>query len=176
MVDQMVDGMTIMANGINSGLSVPQAMDRVVANMQNPISQEFGLVLANIRIGQSLEEALNTLGNRVPAPEIQMFVTSVNILNETGKGLAPTFQTIMETIRERQKVEKKIEALTAQAKMQGLIVSIVPFVIVGVLLVVDPAFVMPLFNSTLGLIFVMIALGLIVLAGTMIRKIAKINV
>ena len=84
----MVDGMTIMANGISSGLSVPQSMERVVDNLGTPISQEFGLVLSQIRLGKSVEEALLDLGERIPRPDVQMFVTAVNILKETGGNLA----------------------------------------------------------------------------------------
>lgn len=69
-VDQMVDGLTIMANGIKSGLSVTQSMERVVDNLGNPISQEFALVLSQIRLGRSVEEALIEMGERIPRPDV----------------------------------------------------------------------------------------------------------
>ena len=86
-VDQMIDGLTIMANGIKSGLSVVQSMERVVDNLPNPIAQEFALVLSQIRLGRSVEEALIDLGERIPRPDVQMFVTAINILKETGGNL-----------------------------------------------------------------------------------------
>lgn len=175
-VDQMVDGMTIMANGVKAGLSVQQSMERVVENMPNPMSQEFALVLSQMRIGRSLEEALNELGTRIPRPDVQMFVTSVNILQETGGNLAETFQTIVYTVRERQKIEKKIEALTAQGMMQGIIITLVPFFLLVVFLILDPTFVMPLFTTVLGVIALVVMLILQVIGGVMIRKIVKINV
>ncbi len=175
-VDQMLDAMTIMANGVKSGLSVSQCLERVSDNLQNPISQEFGLVLSQIRLGRSLEEALVELNERVPRPDVQMFVTSVNILKETGGNLAETFVTITSTIRERQKVQKKIESLTAQGLMQGLIISLVPFALLILFLLIDPAFVMPLFTKPLGWFFLFIMLGLQAVGGFMIRKIVKIDV
>ncbi|MCM2282094.1 MAG: type II secretion system F family protein [Bdellovibrionaceae bacterium] len=175
-VDQMVDGMTIMANGVKAGLSVQQSMERVVENMSNPMSQEFALVLSQMRLGRSLEEALNELGTRIPRPDVQMFVTSVNILQETGGNLAETFQTIVYTVRERQKIEKKIEALTAQGMMQGIIITLVPFFLLLVFFILDPAYVMPLFTTVLGVIALIIMLTLQVIGGVMIRKIVKINV
>ena len=129
LTDQMVDGMTIMANGIKAGQSLTQSMERVTENMSGPLSQEFGLVLNKIRLGMSVEEALNEFGERIPRQDVQMFVTSVNILKETGGNLAETFQTIVTTVRERQKVEKKIEALTAQGTMQAVIITLVPFLL-----------------------------------------------
>ncbi len=175
-VNQMVDGMTIMANGIKAGLSMTQSMERVVDNLPNPIRQEFGLVLSEMQIGRSLEESLNDLGMRIPRPDVQMFVTSVNILQETGGNLGETFQTIVYTVRERQKVEKKIEALTAQGVTQGVIITLVPFALLAIFMVIDPAYVRPLFTTTLGIIILMGILALQVIGGLMIRKIVKINV
>ncbi|MEL4382797.1 type II secretion system F family protein, partial [Shewanella algae] len=89
-------------------------MERVVENMKGPLPDEFGLVLNKIRFGMATEQSLVEFAERVPRPDVQMFVTAVNILKETGGNLAETFTTIVTTVRERQKVEKKIEALTAQ--------------------------------------------------------------
>lgn len=175
-VDQMVDGMTIMANGIKSGLSVTQAMERVAENLRNPIAQEFNLVLSKIRLGRTVEEALNDLADRIPRPDVQMFVLSVNILKETGGNMAETFETIHETIRERQKVQKKIEALTSQGIAQGVIVTMVPFVLIGVFLVIDPNYIKPLFTTTLGIILLLVMISLQIIGGFTIRRIVKIEV
>ena len=94
-VNQMVDGLTLLSNGVRSGLTVPQSMERVVENLPAPINQEFGLVLSQMRLGLSLEEALNNLGERVPMPDVQMFVTTVNILKETGGDMSETFSIIV---------------------------------------------------------------------------------
>lgn len=175
-VDQMVDGLTIMANGIKSGSNAQQAMQRVVEIMGNPISQEFQIVLNQVQFGQSFEEALNDLGERIPRPDVQMFVTSINILKETGGNLAETFQTIVTVIRERQKVEKKIQAMTAQGLMQGLIVAMVPFVLAGVFYIVDPNFIKPMFTTTLGLALCFVILTLQIIGGIVIRKVVTIKV
>lgn len=175
-VEQMVDGMTILSNGVRAGLSVTQSMDRVVKNLPNPISQEFRLVLSQNQLGQSIEDALTELGERIPRPDVQMFVTSVNILKETGGNMAETFQTITFTIRERQKVEKKIQALTAQGIMQGIIISCIPFLLLAIFWAVDPNYVKPLFSTTLGLIALLIVIGLQIMGGLLIRKIVTIKV
>jgi tight adherence protein B len=151
-------------------------MERVVENMKNPMSQEFALVLSQMRIGRSMQDALNDLGTRIPRPDVQMFVTAVNILQETGGNLAETFQTIVYTVRERQKVQKKIEALTAQGITQGVIITLVPFFLLGVFSLVDPKYVEPLFSTTLGLLALVAVLVLQVLGGLMIRKIVRIDV
>jgi tight adherence protein B len=175
-VEQMVDGMTITANGVKSGLSITQSMERVTANMTGPLAQEFTLILNQIRLGRSVEEALNEFGERIPRQDVQMFVTGVNILKETGGNLAETFTTIVMTIRERQKIEKKIEAMTAQGTMQAIIVTLVPFLLLVMFLVVDPPFVMPLFTKPLGWFALMMMLGLQVIGGLMMKKIVTIKV
>ena len=175
-VDQMVDGLTIMANGIKSGSNPQQAMQRVVEIMGQPISAEFGQVITQTQFGQSFEEALNDLGVRIPKPDVQMFVVAINILKETGGNLSETFTTIVTTIRERQKLEKKIAAMTAQGIMQGIIVTSIPFILLGVFYALDPGHIEPMFNTTIGLLMLMGMLVLQIIGGVMIKKIVTIKV
>lgn len=175
-VDQMVDGVTIMANGIKAGSNPQESMKRVVEIMGNPMRQEFSQVLYQMQVGDSFESALSDLGNRIPRPDVQMFVTAINILKETGGNLAETFQTIVMVIRERQKVEKKIEAMTAQGLMQGFIVTLIPFILMGVFLLVDPAFIKPMFSTTLGLVLLFAMLALQIIGGIVIKKLVTIKV
>lgn len=175
-VDQMVDGLTIMANGIKAGSNPQESMKRVVEIMNAPISTEFNQVLYQMQVGDSFESALNDLGNRIPRPDVQMFVTSINILKETGGNLAETFQTIVLTVRERQKIEKKIQAMTAQGLMQGVIVTAIPFVLGLVFFLMDPEFITPMFNTTLGLVLLFVMLGLQIIGGIVIKKVVTIKV
>ncbi|MEK6772662.1 MAG: type II secretion system F family protein [Bdellovibrionota bacterium] len=174
--DQMVDALTIMANGIKSGSNATQSMERVIEIMGNPISQEFKLVITQHQFGQSFEEALLDLGQRIPKPDVQMFVTAINILKSTGGNLSETFETIVMVIRERQKIEKKIDAMTAQGVTQGMIVSMIPFVLMGVFFLVDPAFIAPMFNTTLGLILLFVMTLMVVIGGVVIKKVVTIKV
>lgn len=174
--NQMVDALTIMANGIKSGSNATQSMERVVEIMGNPISQEFKMVITQHQFGQSFEEALLDLGQRIPRPDVQMFVTSINILKSTGGNIAETFETIVSVVRERQKVEKKIEALTAQGVTQGMIVSMIPFVLMGIFFIIDPAFIAPMFNTTLGLFLLFVMTAMVVIGGIVIRKVVTIKV
>lgn len=175
-VEQMVDGMTIMANGIKSGLSVPQSMERVVDNLSGPIAQEFNLILGKQKLGMSVEEALNEFGERIPMQDVHMFVSSVNILMEVGGNLAETFETITYTIRERQKIHRKIEALTQSAITQGVIITLVPFFLIIAFLMFDPDFIKPLFTSPLGWFCLVLMIGLQATGGYLMKKIVTIEV
>lgn len=175
-VSQMVDGLTIMANGIKSGSNPMQSMQRVMEIMPNPMASEFGKVVAQVQIGQSFEQALIELGERIPRPDVQMFVSAINILKETGGNMSETFQTISTVIRERQKLEQKIKAMTAQGIMQGIIVSMMPFALMIMFFFVDPNFISPLFTTTLGWVLIFIMLGLQITGGIIIRKVVTIKV
>ena len=175
-VDQMVDGMTIMANGTKSGNPPSVAMGRVIDNINGPLSQEFRLVKNKERLGMSFEEALVEMSERIPMPDVQMFVMSVNILKETGGKIDQTFETINKVIRERQKLEKKISAMTAQGIMQGIVISIIPFVLMVFFWFADPDHIKPMFNTTMGLILLVCILGLQLIGGVMIKKIVTIKV
>ena len=175
-VEQMFEGMVLMANGIKVGLSVTQAMERVCDGMKGPLGSEFNLVLNKIKLGMSLEEALNEMAERVPFPDIIMFVTSVNILKETGGNLAEVFATTAETIRSRQKVQSKIKALTAQGMMQARIISAVPVVLIGILYFVNRSYVVLLFTTVLGWVCLIIIAVLVIIGGRMMKKVATINV
>ncbi|MCX7977438.1 MAG: type II secretion system F family protein [Bdellovibrionaceae bacterium] len=175
-VDQMVDGLTIMANGIKSGTNVMQAMQKVTEIMRGPIRAEFSQVISQHQFGQSLEDALTDLAERIPRPDVQMFVIAINILKETGGNLGETFETIVRVVRERQKIEKKIQAMTAQGIAQGVIMSLIPFIIGVIMYALDPGLVAPFYNSTFGLILLFIVIALVTIAGLMIKKIVTIKV
>jgi tight adherence protein B len=173
---QMIDGLSLMSNGMKSGLSVVQSMGLVVQELPDPIRQEFNLVLSENKLGVSIEEAFNNLAKRIQSDDVEMFVTSVNILKETGGNLAETFDTITTTIRERIKLEQKIDAMTAMGRMQGMILLAVPAVLGGFIYTSDPDFMRPLFTTTFGWIILMVVIGLEVLAYVTISRIVKIDV
>jgi tight adherence protein B len=175
-VMQMVDALSLMSNGLKSGLSVVQSLSLVAQEMPDPIKQEFNLVLSENKLGVSLEDAFTNLANRVKADDVEMFVTSINILKETGGNLAETFDTIVGTIRERIKVENKISALTAQGFYQGVFVMAIPPLLGIVFYQTDPEFMMPLFTTTKGYLIIAVIILLEVVGFFVIMKVIKIDV
>ncbi|OFZ53640.1 MAG: hypothetical protein A2428_16655 [Bdellovibrionales bacterium RIFOXYC1_FULL_54_43] len=173
---QMVDALSLMSNGLKSGLSVVQSLGLVTQEMPNPIAQEFNLILSENKLGVSLEEAFLNLSKRIKSDDVEMFVTSVNILKETGGNLAETFDTIVLTIRERIKVENKIAAMTAQGMSQGYIVIMIPPALGAVFYQTDPEFMKPLFTTPLGWLIVFAIAALEIVGFFVMRKIVKIEV
>ncbi len=173
---QMVDGLGLMSNGMKSGLSVVQSMGLITQEMPNPIRQEFNLVLNENKLGIPLEEAFNNLAKRMESDDVEMFVTSVNILKETGGNLAETLDTIVATIRERVKVEKKIAAMTSQGFYQGMFVMAIPPLLGIFFYQSDPEFMRPLFTTTVGWLIIMTIILLELLGFFVIMKVIKIDV
>lgn len=173
---QMVDALQLLANGIRAGLSVPQSLGMIVEEMPAPISQEFNIVLQQNRIGVPLEECFENLSKRVPTEDNDMFVSSINILRETGGNLAETFDTIVEVIRERIRLQQKIDTFTASGMIQGMIIGAMPYALGLVYYLQDPASMTPLFTTIIGFIMLFFAI-LLDLAGIyVIMKIVKIKI
>lgn len=173
---QMVDGLQLLSNGIRAGLSVPQAIGMIVEEMPAPISQEFNILLQQNRIGVPLEECFDNLAKRVPSEDNDMFVSSVNILRETGGNLAETFDTIIEVIRERVRLQQKADTAIAAGMMQALTIGSMPFFLGVVFFIQDPNSMMPLFTTPLGIVLLIIALALDFTGIFVILKIVKIKI
>ncbi len=174
--NQLLEGLIIMTSSLKAGLNVTQAMERVVDNLKGPLSREFNLILSKVKLGMNLNDALNEFMDRVDVPDVVIFVTSVNILRDTGGNLAETFSVLAETIRSRQKVQSKIKALTAQGMMQAKIISVIPFVILGIMYFVQPEYTNILFSTVLGWVSIIFMLILVIIGRYMMTKMATIDV
>ena len=174
--DQMLDALAFMSNGLKSGLSLLQSMDMVREELPNPISEEFGLTLNEQRLGVPLEDALLGLEKRIGTEDVQIVVTSVNILRQSGGNLAETFDTGAHTIRERKKVQGKVKSLTAQGVAQGVIIVCMPFVLAFALWCIDPVLISRLWTTALGWALIFFMLTLQTVGGLMIKRIVKVEV
>ncbi len=175
-VYDMVEGLTMMTNGVRVGLSITQAMERVMKNLPGPLGQEFQLVLNKTQLGMSIEEALSEMEKRIDRPDLTMLVTAINILKETGGNLAETLDVIVATLRDRQKVENKIKALTAQGSMQALIISVIPAVILGMMFFMNKQSAILMLTTPLGWVSLLVIVFLIFIGGFMMKKIVTIKV
>lgn len=173
---QLVDALIMASNALRVGLSLPQALDIVVKEMPEPVSQEFALTLKEHRMGKSLDDALSSMADRIPSLDLIMVVNAVLILRETGGNLSETFETIVYTFTEREKVKDKISTLTAQGRVQGIILMAMPFVLGYLLNLVNPDYMQPLFTTGLGWILLTFMLLMLLAGGLLIRKIVTIDV
>ncbi len=174
--DQLVDGLTIISNGLKAGFSLLQALDILVKEMKPPISQEFGLLLREHKMGESLETALENLTKRVKSEDLDLVVTTVLTTRQIGGNVAEIFDRISDTIRQRNQLYGKINALTAQGKLQGIIVGLLPLFLGMIMYKIDPNLMRPLFTEPLGWLAIGLVVVLEAIGAFLIKKIVTIDV
>ncbi|MCY1021980.1 type II secretion system F family protein [Pyxidicoccus sp. MSG2] len=173
---QLVDALQAMANAFKAGLTFPQAIEHVAREAMPPLSQEFGLFVKEVKLGVPLEEALINMGRRVGSDDLELVVVSTNIARQLGGNMAEMFETISTVIRERFRLEGKIDALTSQGKLQGWIVAAMPGVLGMVLNYMRPDLMEPMMNHLFGWILVVIIAIMEIMGIFIIRRIVNIDI
>ena len=173
---QLVDGLGLMANSLRAGLTLPQAMEILVREMKPPITQEFGRVLQEFRIGTDFDEAMLHMARRVESRDLDILVNAIMVTRRSGGNVGEIFQSIAQTIRERIRIEGKVKAMSATGNMQALVMSSMPFAIMLVLWFMQPEYVKLLFTTTPGLLAVALVCVMVTGAFFWIRWIMDIDI
>ena len=173
---QLPEALATMSNALRAGFSISQAFDSVVEQGEKPMCEEFAILQQQLKIGMSFEEALESMSQRVGSDDLTLVTTAILISRKTGGNVTEIFDKISETIRGRQKIERKVKTLTAQGRMQGIIVSAMPVFLGLVMTIINPGLMIPYLTSPLGVLSVLVMCALIFVGWMMIRKIIKIDV
>ena len=174
--EQLVTALGTMSNALRAGFSINQAFESVVETGEKPISQEFSVFLQQLRVGMSFEDALASLDRRVASDDLTLVCTSIDIARRTGGNLTEIFDRISDTIRSRMRIERRVRTLTAQGRMQGMIVTAMPFLLGIAMLVLKPEVMRPFLFSLRGAVCVALVLVLVTVGWLFIRKIIRIEV
>lgn len=170
------DALAQISGAMRAGSTFISAMQAMVEEQKGPISQEFSLLLREQRMGARLDEALDSLGERVQTEEMDLVISAALISQDIGGNLAEIFSRLSDTIRKKMEMEGKVKALTAQGILQGYVVTALPFLILMALMVIEPEATRPMFTSLLGWMFLFVILVLQLMGGFMIKKIVTIDV
>jgi tight adherence protein B len=173
---QLTEALQQLANALRAGLTFQQAMDQIGRESSAPLRQEFGLFTKEVKLGVPLEEALVNMANRVGSEDLELVATSTNIARQLGGNMAEMFETIAATIRERFRLEGKINALTSQGKLQGWIVASLPLWIGLFFNWYRPDLMEPMFENAYGYILISVILMLETIGFLLIRRIVAIDV
>lgn len=174
--NQLIEGLSSIANSLRAGSSFQQALEVLVRESSPPMSEEFAQVTHEVRLGVPIAEALNNLAKRVDSKELHISVTAINIAREAGGKLAEILNNIASTMRERNKLQGKIKALTAQGKMSGIIVGSLPILLGFVLYLMDPEMMRPMFTTPIGYVLIGIVVFMLAIGGFIIKKIITIDI
>ena len=173
---QLVQALANLGNSLKAGFSLPQALELLAREMPSPMHQEMGLVVREMQVGASFEDALKHLHERMPSQDLDLIISSILISRDVGGNLTEIFDNIAHTIRERHRIEGKVRALSSQGKLQGFIIMCLPPGIALALSYIAPNMIRPLYTTPIGwgmmaLIGVLLACGM-----WMIYKIVAIDI
>jgi tight adherence protein B len=138
--EQLPDAVEIIVRGIRVGYPVSVALDLVAREMPDPIGSEFGMTADEISFGQNIKSAMENLHRRVGQDDLQFLIVAVNIQTQTGGNLAEVLLRLSRLIRSRSKIALKIRALSAEGRISAKFLSLMPFIMVGIISLVSPSF------------------------------------
>ena len=173
---QLLDTISLLSSSVRAGHSLLQALEHVVAEAPEPTRGAIGLVVREIGLGASQEDALERLGDRLPSDDLELVISAINIHHQIGGSLAKVLEAIAATIRERVNVAGDIKSLTAQQRYSAYVLSLLPVAVAGVLYLVSPDYIGALFEPG-PLRGALIAVTAMIVSGFLIlRKMASIDV
>jgi len=174
--EQLPDVLNLLSGSLRAGWGLQQSIDVVVQEADPPVSDEFRRVQTEVRLGRSVSEALESVADRVGSADFDWIVSAIVIQRETGGNLAELLDIVAATIRERAALGRHIDALTAEGRLSGFILLSLPFVEMGLLLVVNPGYISRLYTTVPGMIMSLMAITLLVIGAIWLRKAIKVEV
>lgn len=170
------DALAQMAGSMRVGTSLQGAIEAMVSETKGPLSKEFGQVLKECRVGFSFENALNNLDQRVKSENLSLVLAATNISRDVGGNLGETYERMADMLRQKLSLEARIDALTSQGKLQGVVVGLLPVAICLVMFYMEPVTMSYMVGSLAGWIWIALISILLLMGGFVIRKIVSIDV
>jgi tight adherence protein B len=166
----------LMVSGLRSGHSLVSAMSLVAREVPDPIGREFRICFDEQNYGLELRTAMHNMAQRVPIQDVRIVITAILIQKETGGNLAEVLDKCSHVIRERFRLKREIKTKTAQGRLTGIILSLLPAILGFLLYLVNPKHMSLLWTRPLGLKMLYTATVMTVVGGLIIRKIVRIRV
>lgn len=173
--EQINEAVMIISNSLKAGYSFLQALSVVVEETADPLSKEFKRLLKEMRLGSSTEDAFNNMLNRIDSEDLKLIVNAILIQKDIGGKLSEILDNIAKTIRERQKIQMELKTLTAQGKLSGLIVMLIPIFLGVILYLFNRELIMLLFTTTTGITMLVTAVISQIIGFVIIKKIVTIE-
>ena len=171
-LDFFPDAIELMVRGIKSGLPVSESITNVGTEIQDPVGEEFRIITDAVKFGRTMEEAMWEAANRLDLQEFKFFTISLAVQAETGGNLAETLNNLGDVLRGRRQLKLKIKALSSEAKASAMIIGVLPFVMGGMIYLVNPNYIMKLFIDPRGHMLLGIGLcSFVVGIGVMIKMV-----
>lgn len=174
--DQLPDMLQLIASTLQAGFSLPQALDAVVREENQPAAGEFSRALAEVRIGANLEDGLEAVASRMDSDDLRWTVMAIRIQQGVGGNLAEVLLTIADTIRERAFIRRQVRALSAEGRLSAYILVALPLVVATWLFVSSATYMRPLYTTPLGEFLLVTATSLLLIGTYWMHKVIKVEV
>ncbi len=165
-----------VVNALRAGFSFFQALRNVMEESPSPVKEELAIVLQEMQYGATVEESLNRMKERMPSNDLDLMIQAILIQRQVGGNLAVVLEKIVHTIRERIKIQGQIKTLTAQGKMSGMVIALLPLGLAGMLFIVNPPYMLVLFTNPIGLMLLAVGAVSMMIGFFFIMKITTIEV
>lgn len=173
---QLPDALLMVSGAMRAGASVNVALESMIKEQKPPLAQEFELMVREQRLGVDFDTALVNMEKRNPIQDFSLVVAGMRISREVGGNLAEIMESLAHTLREKATMEGKIRSLTAQGKMQGIIMSALPLLLMAILNWLEPKAMGAMFTTLIGWATLSVILIMIVIGYVFISKITNIDV
>ncbi|KJV37300.1 type II secretion system F family protein [Luteibacter yeojuensis] len=173
---QLPDGLMMVASSMRAGLGFAPSLEGLARDIDPPLAQEFALILREQRMGVKPDEAMENFNKRVPIQDVTLFVSAVGISREVGGNLAESMASLSDTLRRRLIMEGKVKALTAQGRLQGIVMAMLPVGLIAFLSFAYPETMHDLYHSYMGWAVMAVAAVMEYLGYRMCRKIMSIDI
>lgn len=173
---QLMDSLVLMSNSLKSGLDITQAFEMVTKEMRPPIAEEYGLMTRNYQLGTPFIRALEALEDRIDSKLLSYMIKAIIIQSSVGGNLTKIFDRIVDNIREESKLQQKVVALTAQQKIQSIVVGFMPFVMFTVMFMFQPDTMIAFYSATVGKITAVFCLGWLAIGMFVTNKMGQVEV
>jgi tight adherence protein B len=173
---QFPDALDMLTNALRAGMALNGAIQVVADESPDPVAKEFAILFEENRLGLDMKEALRKLGERVDSAELKLFVTATILQRETGGNLVEVLEGTAAVIRDRFRILGDVRTLTAQAKLSGLVLTVLPVVMAGVILTVAPDYLKGLAADPVGKYMIVFAVLMQITGYLIMRRIVDIKV
>ncbi len=175
-IDQLPDLLTLLVGSLRAGYGLSQALELVAREVPEPASKEFGRVVRATGLGLPLQRALEAMAERIESDDLDLMVTAINVQYEMGGNLSAVLETISDTIRQRVRVLREVNTLTAQQRLTGTILALLPVGLAVGMTMIQPSYFAPFFEPGWPQMLPLVAIGQMVVGYVIIQKILDIKV
>jgi tight adherence protein B len=172
---QLPDVLATIASTLRAGHGLRPALRGIADDAAPPASEEFARVLGEERLGRPLDEALAAMCERIGSEDLEYVATAVNVQSQTGGSLAGLFDTLAETVRERQRHARKLKALTALGRMSAITLVALPIGLGGLMTLISPSYMAPLYTKSGGQILIAVCLTSMAIGGLFLKRIVSVR-